>query len=156
MKRNVTEEQKRAAAERRERFKGICRQIAGMPETERAGLVDQAGAVVTCEGRALSPRNTMLLFLQRPGVSVVGGFRQWLKVGRVVKRGEKSACIWIPSGRGPGAESGGAEGEVSVAALAEAGEGKARFLTGHVFDISQTEEMPADVAASDWEGGGEA
>src|SRR5436305_467468 len=74
-KRQPTEEQRRAAAERRERFRELSRRVAEMPEGERAALVARVGAAVTCEGRALSPHNTLLLLAQRDGVSMVGGFR---------------------------------------------------------------------------------
>lgn len=38
-------------------------------------------------------KNTMLLFTQKPNASIVGGFKQWLKAGRVVQKGQ--GAIWI-------------------------------------------------------------
>jgi phosphohistidine swiveling domain-containing protein len=133
----LTEEQIAKRDARREKFRALVRQVAQMPDAERMEIVNRAGAVITCEGRALSTRNTCLLFLQIPGVSVVGGFRQWLKAGRCVRKGEHGASIWIPLGRGKDA----GEGETAAdAGENESGEGS-RFGVATVFDIAQTEEL---------------
>ena len=79
-RREATAEQKLAAAERRERFRALAKQVAELPEEARTALVDRCGAVVTCEGRALSFVNTCLVLTQRPSASMVGGFAQWLKI----------------------------------------------------------------------------
>jgi len=132
-----TEEQKRAAAERRERFRALAKQVADMPDEARAALVDRCGAVVTCEGRALSFVNTCLVLTQRPGASMVGGFAQWLRSGRAVRKGETGLGIWIPTMKGEKAEApaDGAEGQDGP---------RARFLMGTVFDVSQTDALPAE------------
>lgn len=132
-----TEEQKRKAAERREAFRKLAKQVADMPEGERVALSNRAGAVLTIEGRALSMVNTMLCVMQRPGVSVVGGFGQWLKAGRAVRKGETGIGIWCPihKARPEGEQPADAEGNDS--------EGRARFIMGTVFDISQTQEIEA-------------
>lgn len=145
MKKHLTEEQKARALERRERFKTLCKKLAAMSDGERAQLTSAIGAVVTCEGRALSLTNTLLLLLQRGrnGVSMVGGFRQWKKAGRYVRKGESGNGIWIPTGARK-SEMPALEGsEMSLRELAEAGESGSsrRFLVGTVFDISQTEAM---------------
>jgi len=49
-RREATAEQKQAAADRRERFRALAKQVAELPEEARAALVDRCGAVVTCEG----------------------------------------------------------------------------------------------------------
>ena len=143
MKKQLTPEQIAARDAKRERFKVIVKKIAAMPEAERAQLIMQAGAVVTCEGRALSLTNTMLAVLQFPGVSIVGGFRQWLKAGRCVRKGEHGLSIWIPLGM---KRDGSQEliGQLEEAA-GDAG-GSAKFGTATVFDVSQTCEFPADAA----------
>lgn len=102
-------------------------------------LVDRCGAVVTCEGRALSFVNTCLVLTQRPGASMVGGFVQWLKIGRAVRKGETGIGIWIPT----------TKGEKAAEPAAEASEGqdgpRARFIMGTVFDVSQTDALPVEV-----------
>lgn len=129
----LTAEQAAARDARREKFRALVKSVAAMSDEQRNALVMQAGAVVTCEGKALSMTNTMLLFLQLPGVSVVGGFRQWLKAGRCVRKGQHGGSIWIPlMAKGADAEP-EASGEST----------DRRFGTATVFDISQTDEAVA-------------
>jgi hypothetical protein len=136
-KRTLTPEQIAARDARRLKFRALVKQVAALSDEQRAALVMQAGAVVTCEGRALSPRNTILLFYQLPGVSVVGGFRQWIKAGRAVRKGQHGGTISIPLG----SRSGDGSAEVP------AGEGDGEsmhFGTATVFDIAQTDELGAE------------
>jgi hypothetical protein len=136
-----TPEQREAAAARREQFRALAKRVAELPEGERAALVARVGAVVTCEGRALSLGNTLLLVMQCPGVSMVGGFWQWKAAGRRVRKGEKGLGLWIPAGKsGEGEEVPGEAGEGS-----EGKGGRKRFVMGTVFDVSQTD---ADVEAA--------
>lgn len=156
MKRQPTAEQKARAAERREKFGALCKQVSEMSDSARAELVASVGAVLSCEGRALSEINTALLVLQRQGrVSVVGGFRQWRKVGRYVMKGERGSSIWIPKSKGEAVDPDKRPGEISSRELAQAD--KRRFFLGTVFDILQTAEFGADGAsdegAEDSEGG---
>jgi hypothetical protein len=124
----ATESQKQAARERREKLAAMAKQIAAMPPEDRAKLAAQG--VATIEGRALSLKNAMLLIMQRAQVSVVGGFRQWKQAGRIVRKGEKALALWIPVSRKETDESG--------AETVNPG-----FRIANVFDISQTEEIPA-------------
>src|SRR4029453_14698039 len=96
----------------------------------------RCGAVVTCEGRALSPFNTCLVLNQLPTASMVGGFRQWKDKGRCVKKGEHGLAIWIPTGKGEKGEENAPppEGEGIDDAPKRAG-----FIMGTVFDVIQTE-----------------
>ena len=128
MKKHATESQKQAAKERREKLAAMAKQIAAMPPEDRAKLAAQG--VATIEGHALSLKNAMLLMMQRAQVSVVGGFRQWKQAGRVVRKGEKALALWIPVSRKETDESG--------AETVNPG-----FRIANVFDISQTEEIPA-------------
>lgn len=128
MKKHATESQKQAAKERREKLAAMAKQIAAMPPEDRAKLAAQG--VATIEGHALSLKNAMLLIMQRAQVSVVGGFQQWRQAGRVVRKGEKALALWIPVTRKETDESG--------AETVNPG-----FRIANVFDISQTEEIPA-------------
>jgi hypothetical protein len=136
-RRQPTAEQKAKAAERRERFRALAAQVAALSEDERAALVMKVGAIVTCEGRALSPFNSCLVLNQLPTASMVGGFRQWKNKGRSVKKGEHGLMIWVPTGKGEDGETipvpetdAGADGEKPK---------RAGFIMGTVFDVSQTE-----------------
>lgn len=107
-------------------MRALTKRISAMSKPER----DQLAAtcpVVTIEGRALSLKNQCLIALQMPTATVVGGFRQWLKAGRCVKKGEHGACIWIPLGR-KNKETDETEQSDSRA-----------FILANVFDVSQTE-----------------
>lgn len=123
----ATEAQKQAAKARREKFRALVAKIAGMTESERAKFAAKIGTVMNCEGHALSADNTMLLIHQLETVSIVGGFKQWKKHGRNVRKGEKGICIWVPIK--PKDENG--------EALQDAD--KPGFFMGTVFDVSQTE-----------------
>lgn len=135
MKRQLTEEQKRKSEERKERFKKLVKQVAAMSEADRVTLAGKMPGLITCEGHPLSFRNTMLIALQRPDSTVVGGFRQWLKQGRCVKKGEHGATIAIPCGKSKDKDGAAGDG----------GEGGAEsdvwFSSATVFDISQTVEI---------------
>ena len=97
-RRQPSAEQRAKAAERRERFRVLAKQVADMTDDERAALVMKVGAIVTCEGRALSVHNSCLILNQLPTASMVGGFRQWKDKGRSVKKGEHGLMIWVPTG----------------------------------------------------------
>lgn len=136
MKHAATEQQKQAAAERREKFRELARRIGQMTAEQRAQFAAQAPAVVTVEGRVLSPFNQCLIVSQAPSATVIGGFRQWIKAGRCVRKGEHGLSLWIPSVRKA------KEGEQG-----EEGDGETRFIMGTVFDVSQTEPVDAARAA---------
>jgi len=130
-KRTLTPEQTAARDARRAAFRELARKVSKMTEDQRQAMIRSMPAIVTIEGRPLSGVNSILLSFQCPGATIVGGFRQWIKAGRCVKKGEHGACIWVP---------GGAKG--SAPADGEAGE-SIRFLTGTVFDVTQTAELGA-------------
>lgn len=141
MKRRApTEEQKAKAAERREKFRALCKAVADMSEDARAALVSRAGGILTCEGRPLSTHNSCLLLSQFSGVSVVGGFWQWQKCGRRVRKGSTGLSLWIPTA----VKAGVVSTEAEPAAPPVEGEkkaGRSRFIVGTVFDITQTDAM---------------
>ena len=135
MKRTLTPEQKAAAADRRARFRALVKRLADMPETARLQITQ--GGFATVEGRSLSLCNCMLIALQLPHATVLGGFRQWIKAGRCVSKGQHGAMIWCPIGAGRDDQAEPKTEEI------EAGE-SVRFIIGTVFDISQTQELGAD------------
>lgn len=124
--RNLTLEQITATKERREQFSAMIRTVAKMTDEERNALAQKCLAT-SVEGKTFSPTNQMLIAYQRPGVTVLGGFAQWLKQKRCVRKGERGILIWIPRVL---PNKGEAETETRVA-----------FFMGTVFDISQTEEI---------------
>ena len=135
--RKLTAEQEAAKKARREKFSALWKQVAAMPELERVQLANKLG-IVTCEGHELSLGNTMLIALQNPTASVVGGFRQWIKHGRAVMKGQHGMMIWVPT-------AGKSEKEAPPMSVVvygqEAPATDHRFIIGTVFDISQTQEI---------------
>ena len=137
--RQPTEEQKAAAAARREKFRGLWREVAKLPETARIELANRAG-IRTVENHELSLMNQCLVARQNPSATIVGGFRQWIKNGRTVRKGEHGAMIWVPTG--PRNADGTPESPLNGNAVPETSEAiETRFLIGTVFDVSQTEEI---------------
>ena len=103
------------------KMKQLGEQFAKMTEAERVELSNQLGSL------PLSFKNSALLYFQSKSVSIVGGFQQWKKAGRIVKKGEKALAIFCP------ASQKAKEGETT--------DSPTFFFTGNVFDISQTEPL---------------
>ena len=80
-----------------------------------------------------SLQNQILLMVQLPTVTVTYSFREWLKRGRVVRKGEQGLAIW--AGFTVTDQESDTESD-------EKGKTKKRFKVATVFDISQTEELP--------------
>lgn len=112
--------------ERKEKIKKLRQALANLNEEQKQVLIDR-GCILTIEGRLLSATNTMLIYLQSNGnnPSVVGGYQQWKKAGKQVKKGEHGMMIFFPVGKKD--EDGDFQGNPE------------RFFMGTVFDISQTE-----------------
>ena len=120
------QERRRDKIEKGEKLNLIRKKLASLSEAEKQSLISR-GLIATIEGRTLSVYNTILVYLQPNGLatSVVGGYRQWLKAGRQVKKGEHGFTILIPVGKKD-------EGTGDIIEVA-------RFYPATVFDISQTE-----------------
>lgn len=133
--RKLSPEQEAARVARKEKFKALWQQVAKMGDSEKAQFAAKFG-FVTCEGHALSLCNQMLVALQSPGATVLGGFRQWIKQGRAVRKGEHGVMIWVPIGtRANNAEAQDPQSD---------GDADRRFIVGTIFDISQTQEIETD------------
>lgn len=80
--------------------------------------------------------NVMLILSQRPDATHVAGYRAWQKLGRQVRKGEKSITIIAPMMLKKEADNGVDPEKVL------------RFKAASVFDVSQTdgEELPAPAA----------
>lgn len=129
----ATLEQKQAAIERRAAMRRIAKQVADMTPEDRQAFAGRMPAIVTIEGHAMSLTNQCMLAIQFPGVAIVGGFRQWIKAGRCVRKGEHGLAIWIPLSRNTKEED----------LDADSGKADIAFMLGTVFDVSQTAELQA-------------
>lgn len=130
-KKTLTAEQIAARDAKRARFQAIAKQIADMSDEQRAQLAASCSPR-TVEGHALSLVNSILVAMQKPDATVVAGFRQWLRHGRAVRKGESGLTIWAPCGTKREADAPPADES------GESGEG-VRFLSVTVFDVTQTE-----------------
>lgn len=138
-KHEVTEEERQAAKERRARFAGICKQVSEMSEADREALSARLMTLATCEGHGLTLHNTLLVALQHPSPTIVGGFWQWQKAGRRVRKGEHGMMIWAP--KAPKGKPTATETE--PATPADAATERPGFVMVTVFDVSQTEPATA-------------
>lgn len=77
-------------------------------------------------------RNAYLILMQRPQASLVAGFSQWKRLGRMVRQGEKAIRIISPC-------------PIRKPASTEEERVRVFFKTACVFDVSQTEgrDLPA-------------
>jgi len=105
--------------------------LKGLSEDQRQEIAAKMGAT-TIEGRVLSPVNQCLIYTQYPNATILGGYQQWQRAGKQVKKGSQGIGIWIPT-RKKAEEDGEEE--------------KTRFFMVSMFDISQTEEMEMKAAA---------
>jgi hypothetical protein len=129
-RKEATAEQKEAAATRRAGIKQLCAIVKALPIEKRVLLAASYG-IRNPEGRELSPFNQCLLVHQNSSVSIVGGFQQWKKLNRSVKKGERALAIWVPCGKqSESASDAGANPDTDNDRF---------FILGSVFDISQTE-----------------
>jgi hypothetical protein len=141
-RKEATTEQKEAAAARRAGIKQLCAIVKALPVEKRVLLAASYG-IRNPEGRELSPFNQCLLVHQNSSVSIVGGFQQWKKLGRSVKKGERALAIWVPCGKQ-------AEGASDAGANPDTTEDRF-FILGNVFDITQTETEDEKAARKDRE-----
>ena len=139
--RQATPEQKLRAAERRAVFKLLAKQVVAMTDAQRADMASLMVGLVTCEGHPLSFHNTCLLASQYPTATMVGGFRQWLRHGRCVAKGQHGLMIWVPKRTGAAKGGDGAALDDQQADAPRSDRDEVRFLVGTVFDISQTVEI---------------
>ena len=128
----LSAEEQAARDTRKVAMRAVAKQVAAMTPDQRMDLARRV-PVATIEGRTLSVFNQCLVASQAPGATIVGGFRQWLKAGRCVRKGEHGLGIWIPSVK---SDANKQAGETSSAE-------EVRFIFGTVFDISQTAELQA-------------
>ena len=135
MKKTLSPEQAARRAERKEKFAAIVKKVADMSEAERDALAARI-EVVNVDGHTLSRRNQLLIALQLGcNSTIVGGFRQWIKQGRCVRKGQHGASILFPRHPAEKAMNDAARDQEHTV------EGKLMFLSGTVFDISQTDEI---------------
>lgn len=140
MKRNLTPEQQAKADARKAAFRKLAGEIGRMTPEARGTLAARFPVIATVEGRTLSVHNQCLIGSQCPTATIVGGFRQWLKAGRCVRKDEHGLALWVPcSGH---KDENAQPGEMSSA------DDSPFFIMGTVFDVAQTVELEAEKIAA--------
>lgn len=124
----LSEEQKQQKRqEKKEKIIKIRKALSEMSEEQRQAVADKFG-IVTVEGHLLTPHNQCFLVAQSEiNFTIVGGFQQWKKTGRIVRKGEHGFLIFVPS-------KGKKEDKPEMISADE----DVHFFTATVFDISQT------------------
>lgn len=135
--RTLSEQEKQEYREKKKsRIQAIRKTLSEMTEEQRTQLIEKFGIVTTIEGHPLTPHNTCLLYAQtEKPVTIVGGFQQWRKAGRIVKKGEHSLLIFVPSQKEKENQNDAPQDEDVF------------FLVANVFDITQTEPIAQSEAA---------
>jgi hypothetical protein len=80
----------------KEKVKKVRELLSSLTEAQRDELLSNA-RITTIEGHLLSTNNIVALLVQGCKDPVVGGFRQWIRAGRCVRKGSVGFIIWIPS-----------------------------------------------------------
>lgn len=124
----LSEEQKQQfRQEKKEKIIRIRKTLAEMSEEQRQAVADKFG-IVTVEGHLLTPHNQCFLVAQSEiNFTIVGGFQQWKKAGRIVRKGQHGFLIFVPS-----------KAKQENSEMISDDE-NVHFFTATVFDISQTD-----------------
>lgn len=127
----LTQEQKEQyRQEKKEKIIRIRKTLSEMTEEQRQAIADKFG-ILTVEGHLLTAHNQCFLVAQSEiNFSIVGGYKQWQKAGRSVRKGEHGFYIFVPSKTKEESEN---SAEVS------SDNETPFFFTAVVFDISQTD-----------------
>jgi hypothetical protein len=125
----LSEEQKQQLRqEKKEKIIRIRKTLSEMTEEQRQAVADKFG-IVTVEGHLLTSHNQCFLVAQSEiNFTAVGGFQQWKKAGRIVRKGEHGFLIFVPSK---------AKQEDNSKMISD--DENVHFFTATVFDFSQTE-----------------
>jgi len=110
----------------------LKKQVANFDDSDFKSALD----FIAHNFRRFSYHNTMLIHMQKPKATLCKGFKQWKRLDRFVRKGEKGIAILVPSIR--------KFTETDLETGEEIEKATTRFYTGYVYDISQTggEEIP--------------
>lgn len=131
----ATKAQRDAAKAKRERMRELAKEVSALSAEQRDEIAARYG-IVTIEGHKLSGFNATFVAYQAAGqtVTIVGGFRQWKRAGRSVRKGEHGFSIWFPQRVKVKDKNGDETDETETVE-------NGYCSLGTVFDISQTEPI---------------
>jgi hypothetical protein len=131
----TTRPRRKTTEERRDQVASLRERLEAWQELTDAGLI--AEYLARFDG--YSPRNAMLIAMQCPQATEVRGFKAWLAEGRCVRKGEHGIQILAPMPdrkEDQRAEEAAERGEQIVRK-------GLRCRVAYVFDVAQTDELPA-------------
>lgn len=118
-----------------DKIKELVKKLAEFDENQRKELAEKLYIITTCESHRLSEDNSILIHCQNKTeipITMVGGYRQWTRHNRQVKKGAHGFLIRYPMK--PKKE------EKQQEETSNDNE-TTHFWWAYVFDVSQTEEM---------------
>ncbi len=116
--------------QKKEKINSLRQKLSSMSEDERNSIAKNYG-IVTVEGHPLTAHNQCFLVAQSEiNFTIVGGFQQWKKAGRIVRKGEHGFYIFVPTKQ---------KDDPPDSTKIQNDDDDVRFYTAVVFDISQTE-----------------
>ncbi|MBM3711877.1 MAG: hypothetical protein FJW56_00345 [Actinobacteria bacterium] len=129
-----TDDEKKVYREaKKQKIIALRKMLSQMSDDQRQALAEKFG-IVTVEGHPLTPYNQCFLVAQAPiNFTIIGGFQQWRKSGRMVKKGEHGFLILVPSVP--------AKVQDVDNYILSNDDDDIKFFAGTVFDITQTEPL---------------
>jgi len=129
-----TDDEKKVYREaKKQKIIALRKMLSQMSDDQRQALAEKFG-IVTVEGHSLTPYNQCFLVAQAPiNFTIIGGFQQWRKSGRMVKKGEHGFLILVPSVP--------AKVQDVDNYILSNDDDDIKFFAGTVFDITQTEPL---------------
>ena len=83
--------------EKKEKIIQIRKTLSQMSEEQQIAIAEKFG-IMTVEGHPLTPYNQCFLVTQSEiNFTIVGGFVQWKRAGKVVRKGQHGFLILVPS-----------------------------------------------------------
>lgn len=106
---------------------------------EAASLVSEnaVAAFLATTNKKYSPLNVQMILSQNENATVVAGFNDWKKSGRIVRKGEKGIAIFAPVNKKVEDALGNEDDIIG-------------FRVVYVFDITQTDELVAVADRNAW------
>lgn len=122
-------EKQQKRQEKKEKITQIRKTLSQMSEEQQQEVAARFG-IITVEGHPLTPYNQCFLVSQSEiNFSIVGGYVQWKRAGKVVRKGQHGFLILVPSV---------SKKEENVDTYLD---DDVHFYSATVFDISQTVDI---------------
>jgi len=129
-RRKLSPAQEKKRAEKKEKIRALAQQLKAMPDHDRERLASQVQIRKATDGSFYSVKNQCLIAFQKRDATLCASFDDWKKEGRTVRKGERGLIVFVPTFIKEKAKE-----------TDEERESLRGFITGYVFDITQTEAI---------------